>query len=420
VGWRAFLSAVAIGRMTSSPAAPVTDANAEPVRLYPKVNPYLVDPVLARLKKHRTAPGWLLLAVPLMLTPVFLAAAVQSDLSHPGGIELLMQDVRVLFGAQPAHRSNYYPLLRDYLSLVTVLATSLTVPLVYLNCGFMQDLLGQLNKWDVVRSDEGSFRVVEGELRSLNQRFIKCGRYSVACLLIGLLCALGLYAMYVVGGVFGRLSGTGNAASSAIVWWASFGDANVVGAVAFLTVGTVSMYIYIKSNLLGYCMLLFFYRIRAVAWYGVDNLNEDGYHGWLALRRLMMSVYLAIFMSGVNAATLALVLDLTFAWLALPVIALFLASLPAHALTPLVLLNRIISEYKKARAAELRARFKVATARMARTSHEYKELEALAKEEMSAIRNVHPRLFRPSSVIAAFALYVVPVVSLILAWLGRQ
>jgi hypothetical protein len=399
--------------------APVVSTGTSGLQLahtYPTVDPYASEPIFAAMRRRKIPPIVLFLIFPLVFVPVMTAAARQGDLTHPQGLHRFSDDLRVLVGADPRISSNYFPLLRDYSSMMTVISATLTVPLVYLNCGYMGELLRQLTTWDSQQTDPGTAKVISRELQRVNTSFAFCGWLSWPALAASAATTLGLYASYLRSDSFQRLMGRPLPRSGGQPeWWASYREGHYASAVTFLIFGSVLLYVFIKNNLLGYCFIRFFIKVRHVDWYGVDPLNEDGYYGWRSLRRLLVSAYTSILLTVIAAISLFMIINIRSSWLASPILLLLLASIPGFVLGPLYLLGRVIERYKSSKCEDIRVRFRTDTAGLSPLSAEYRRLEAEARDDVSIVRNVRPRLFRPTSVIAAVTLYIIPVASFVLS-----
>jgi len=190
----------------------------------------------------------------------------------------------------------------------------------------------------------------------------------------------------------------------------------LAGKVTFLAVGSVIVYIFLKHNVLGYVFVSFFYRVRTVTWYGVDELNEDGYYGWKPLRTLLISVYVSVLISLVAFLSLFSVINVRAIWLEFPLLLLYIVGVPAYVLGPLYLLNRVVSRFKAEEGDKVRTRFMTKASGLAPESSELRALEEEARTEMSRIRTIRPQLFRPRSVFVGGVVYVIPIVTLVLRW----
>ncbi|SEQ04509.1 hypothetical protein [Microlunatus flavus] len=396
---------------------PTTSIPEQPPRpYYPEARPFLAEPFFD-LVERRGYPRIVLFG---LLVVFGLLLAIGAESSHEfwaaGSLARTVADFKIIVGYAPSDNLNYFPLSRDYTAISVSLGAALTVPLIFRNCTLMRSMVQNLVSWDAQSSDGPPAKRVRAEIEELNRSFERAGRSgSVICVALSVLSAVFLYLTFDRQGAFGALATLPSAADAD--WWASVREGHWIAAVSWLLVCSACCYIFIKNNVLGYCFLRFFWRIRNDAWFGVDPLNEDGYHGWRPLRRLLASVYVAILLSGLPAIVYGQSIGSSSVVYAAPILALLLASIPLLGVAPLVLLKVIGDRYRATQAADIRRAFEERTAQVARDSPRYWREVTEARTRVALVAEMRPRLFRPAVIVIVAALYVVPLVSFVTTYL---
>ncbi len=381
-----------------------------------KLNPYQSEPLLNYFARHRTPPSLLLLVVVLLLALPVLAAGIDGTLLVPD-VHTWVSDssVLLLFGKAQSTSASI-SLLRDYTALSVVISAGLTVPLMYLNSRFMNRLVTNLVTRGSDRLDPQEAATLKACIAGLNNGYARTGRLSILYIIASALMAWCLYLTLANPDSFRRLVSAGSQRAT-IDWWASYQDGHILSFIVWMAVGSISVYIYLKNNAMGYGFLYFFWKTRTLRWYGVDELNQDGFYGWLELRKLLISVYLAIMLSGLAALCYLSNLNAVIvgpSLLVLWVLLVLALSIPALGITPLVLLKRVIARYQTERADVVRAQFVEAVRELPNSSPQYLEAMEHSRARMTMVREVRPRLFRPFTLVIALVVYIIPVASLIL------
>jgi len=243
---------------------------------FPAVNPYAVEPLFDALHNRArpaaagqapsgaVAAPWLLFAVPILLVPVLLTAYWEDSLFTAEGFGRVIADFQTFAGYRAADGSTSFPLFRDYTSLIVVVSAGVTVPLVYLNCGYMKVLLGQIFKWDEHQLSAATANKIRLELDRLNLLYRRNGRLSPLYAGASTLSSGLLYLTFLSDGSFRRL--VDPVVTTPVDWWADYGQGRIPAAIAWISIGSVCIYIFVKNNVLGYCFLVFFIRIRSEPW----------------------------------------------------------------------------------------------------------------------------------------------------------
>ncbi|MBF6050301.1 hypothetical protein GO001_34930, partial [Streptomyces sp. NRRL B-1677] len=302
---------------------------------------YDVDPLFRWFHRRRLPPRLLLLSLPVQLAPLVICSGFGGNLTRSGFPAVAGADFRRLLRLGPGSPDFSVPLVRDYPSLINVVIAAFTLLLAFENCRRIADFPSGLHARGLMLVPPHSRTKVRVALLRANRYFSACGRHSWAVALVSLVIAGLLSGAYREGGVFLWLApGTDDGARhewsmrAYASWWASPEAGGPTGPVVYALVASGIAYVIIKHNLMGLCMMSFFFAIRKDVVYAFDTANPDGCHGWKAMQDLLSGVVVSLLISLVGFCSLFLSLSVRqVSWTA-PFLLLFLLCVPLFLLLP--------------------------------------------------------------------------------------
>jgi hypothetical protein len=379
------------------------------------LRPYQCEPFLHAAHRRGFPVASMLIFIPAFFVPVALVAAMQGTFSHTAGLEVAWDDLARLVRLGHSNTDSYFPLLRDYPTLIVITFTGVTCFLFYRNCHLMELLCVHLSEERLIRLDQNTRKLVHQELEKANARFAAIGRLSLVVALL----ALGIASLMFVSShnppIFLPLApgvtqqarqGWGRMAYH--LWWATMDRRHIVGAITYLLGSTFTVYVILKHNLAGVCFVSFFWAVRKQAIFTMDKRNIDGYYGWYPARRLIFSVFISVIASLVAFTSLFTLLPFHAILGYLPFTLIYLIGIPAYVALPLWLLNRAVDRFRHDEIAITVERFRRIRQRANWSYPKVLELERVERMEIEYIRNLHPRLFRLREIFFGIILYAVP------------
>ncbi|MBT0768409.1 hypothetical protein KIH74_05705 [Kineosporia sp. J2-2] len=360
----------------------------------------------------------LLLTVPILLGGVGLLAAVQGTLIHHHGGRTLHADLLNVIGEAPAPTDTYFPYLRDYPTLVVLTFTGLTVALAYRNCALMERFLPRLKANGLLFVRPHDLDASARALARANRRFrlIRRARPLVMAASAGVAALLMLSGR--TGPTFGTLAPAGSAAereawsSQAYQgWWASLTGPHWLGAVTYFAGASFIVYVILKHNIIGICFVSFFAATGPLLRYRVDRRNRDGYFGWLIMRDLLATVFVSLTLSIVAFASMFILIPVNSAPWTLPFLVLYFVGVPSYVILPMRLLERAVDRYRQREITLTGDAFRRARADDTLPDAERLNLNALERQEILAIQQARPQLFRGRTIAVTASIYIIPVLT---------
>lgn len=382
------------------------------------MRPYQCEPLLYAAHRRGAPTALMLIAIPAFFAPVILVAAMQGTLSHTAGFEVAWDDLTRL--ARLGHRNtdSYFPLLRDYPTLIVVTFTGITCYLFYRNCHLMELFFAHLLENRLIRLDRTTREIVRQELAKVNARFAAIGRLSLVVALLSLGIASVLFISSHNPPIFLPLAPGVTQHARQVwgrmayhLWWATMDRGHIVGAITYLLGSAFTIYVILKHNLAGICFVSFFWAVRKQAIFKLDKRNIDGCYGWYPMRRLLLSVFISVVASLVALTSLFTLLSFHAISGYLPFVLIYLIGIPAYIALPLWLINRAADRFRHDEIAITVERFRRVRRRASPSYPEMLELERMERTEIEYIRNLHPRLFRLREIFLGIILYAIPTAS---------
>jgi hypothetical protein len=224
----------------------------------------------------------------------------------------LGQDISVLLGhdLQDSAGSSYFPLQRDWYSVIAILALAYTPRLIWLQwCGY-EALLEHMTKRKSMLVTQGHQQFVNKEVRRANLHIRIIGRFGPLVLLFIAISMHHFLYEQQVAGVFRLLTPEGAdstrwAKDAYETWWAS-PTVSVFNALFYLTLGTWGLYLITMQNLVGLRVIWALWKVRNSIDFGADPINQDGYYGWSPVRDILAATYKELAIHGVALASISL------------------------------------------------------------------------------------------------------------------
>jgi hypothetical protein len=369
--------------------------------------------------RRRSIPAYLVAAAaPILLIGTGLLAALQGTFSHPHGVKMVRQDIHNLATNTPVATDSYFPYIRDYPTLITLMFTGITIALAYRNCVLMQKFLPFLKNNGLTFVRPANVPVVAQALVRTNRRFALICRSRAWLLLASSVIATMLMLGSRFGSTFAPLSPHTSGANQMRWsrradngWWASVSWSHWFGACVYFMGASFIVYVIVKHNLVGICFVSFFVSTRSAIEYRVDRKNRDGYFGWQIMHDLLGTVFFSLIASIVAFASMFILLPIDSAPWTIPFLVLYFVGVPTYVILPMRLLDRAVEGFREREVRLTVEGFRKTRRATQRTSFEWLRLDALERQEISEIRNLKPRLFRAQTVAVAALLYVFPILT---------
>lgn len=396
-------------------------STAEPKRQL-TLEPFPVEPLLNAAHRRGIPSAAMLLAIPAFFLPVALVATAQGTFSHPAGFKVAWNDLARVMGLGHQQTDPYFPLLRDYPTLIVILFTGLSCYLFYRNCQLMKLLFTHLRNNGLIRLDRHMQPMIRQELAKANARFTATGRLSLMIAVLSLAVASLLFASSHSPPIFlplapgvtqGGRQVWGRAAYH--LWWATMDRRHIAGAITYMIGSAFTVYVILKHNIAGICFVSFFWTVRKQAVFTMDKRNIDGYYGWYPMRRLILSVFISVVASLVAFTSLFTLLPFHAISGYLPFALIYLIGVPVYVAVPLWLLNQAVDRFRLDEVAAITERFNRVRRRASLDYLRMLEIENLERTEVAYVRNLHPRLFRFREIFLGMVLYAVPTITSIVS-----
>ena len=411
-----------------------------PPRDLPHLHPHELEPALRLVRRrqkfaygthtHRSQPrAWpILLILPVLVLVLIAANILQGTLSHPNGLDRLLEDIGQLSRLTlQTEAEAYFPLTRDSLTFAVILLLTINIAVAHRQWFLIERLIPTLVAYKTIcfRGDDAD--VFRQAIDRANRRLINplpradsaTGRtaWALVRLSIPLMLALLLVSAQRESGVFYRLAlpGVDGWTHEAYAgWWAGW-DGHLLGPLIYLGLAWLFAYYILVQNYVGVTVLWLFVSQRDRIRFRLNIHNPDGHYGWDLVRRLLRTVFL----SGLgNAFALLLLFNIVplNTWLWASIWAFFLLVLgPAYILVPVAFLNRDLKAHKDQLRAEVVRRLasrRPSSELAERDAGSALQLEHLVHEEVTYIDQIPTMPFRVRQLGLATAIYAIPVATL--------
>jgi hypothetical protein len=360
-----------------------------------------------------------LVSLPLLLLAIALVNTAQGTLFHPNGLRVANQDLLILIRqAKPSKIDTYFPLLRDYPTVLLVVLTSVTLTLIYRQWAILEDLLPELQRRGVLLFDDKDSPSIIQAADETNSGIARMGGHTGTYVVVAVMLSLFLVFAQRATGIFAFLSPSNGSAELKVSWtrdayrswWASL-DTHQFGFVAYFCLALLAIYYMLKQNEVAVRYLWFFWRLRGKISYGVNlSGGADEFHGWGIIRQLLLTIYMSIIVHAITLTALFLVIPVEeFQWV-IPLLAIFMILNPLYVIVPLILLRRGACRYKEAEILRIVRLVKEEESRC-QDPLQVLRLRVLGRNEVAFIRSIPNIPFRFGQLVLGAIIYVLPIVS---------
>lgn len=273
-------------------------AESDVSRALNQLDPFQRDKLFRTLRFRGFGPGWVAVIWVSIMAGTSIVNYFQGTLFHKDGAALLTLDaLEIAFPfVEIAPDRAGFPLLRDSVTLLSLSLLSFNICVLYRQWELMQRLITDLIDNRVVRIvDVPAFnKAVErnnDRFRSGGKVWSVYGALILALIIQGVQNSQGIYWGLAPSNLRGDQLREWSLGSYD-QWWAS--SANPIGFVAYTITVAILLYYAIAQNQVGVSVTRLFWEQRANLDLNINLLNPDGRWGWLPLRKLMRTVYIAV------------------------------------------------------------------------------------------------------------------------------
>lgn len=297
------------------------------------------DPLSAKLAARGVRrASVMLLTTPVLMLSFTIANLMQGTLSHPAGGSVLVSDLQVVLRrADPQVVSSYFPLARDYPTILLFALVGAWLTVLFRQWRIMEEFLPSMLQSGAIEVVPGRETFLRHEVSRVNDTLVRernQSRYVIGA--IGLTACV-LFAQ-TRAGIFGLLAPAGAgpewANDAYLNWWGSL--RHVPGFVAYYSAMAVAMYYLLRQNRVGVVWVCLFWRIRTSLKGHVDLTNYDRYNGWKPFRQLIYTVYWSMTATALALVAFLMVVSIRqWYWLSVFVV-VFLILSPFYLAPPLL------------------------------------------------------------------------------------
>lgn len=310
--------------------------------------------------------------LPLSILVTFLiAAAIDGNLTQGSITSILCNDLSLYlnttheFCSRP-ETSSIISALRDIPLLTTIVAVSLTIPLMYSQWTSIESLLEKMDSSEVLSFPTGR-ATVEQAVQRCNDFFTRASKLNALVSCFALICVLLVHRSLAVDPVYPVLGAQTIQGVPPENWWAS-PVGGLWAGILYVLWGTIIVNIIVLQNIHGSRVVYLLWETRRHINYGADPYNEDDHNGWAGVVRILFATWSLTIIHGACLALVAVSLPGRWVVIMAPLIAQWLVVTPFYLAIPRALIKRNITHWKVAELTDIEASLKITSDRADRAT----------------------------------------------------
>ncbi len=380
------------------------------------------------------SPSWAFVLAPVFSIIAVVVAKVEGTLGSSSDVQLWDDIRRVIRPSAVAASKPSFPLIRDFPSVVLMIAMVGTCFIVWrqwklfhaalpavVNAGVLSSLgpgsvpsyqaRHKLLLMDRLVKPTASETALEALFRRVNGWFNVVGKFSEVIGAVAVILAVMLVIGENHGGIFRVLLPEGEApapwlASTYSSWWASIN--HVGGVVTYGFISWFGMYVILLQNAVGLICVYFLIGLEATADMNYDFLAGDQCGGWAALTKAYKSVHFSLVLHGLTLSVLVVILGVGIPWLVL-LMALWVCVIPLYLWIPHRMFGRVAAAARKRHLAEIRKPLEVTQATTASLQDAYHLSVLRGEVERIAVARLNPLRVRRSELPQVLIAVLLPI-----------